>query len=295
MDEPATRPRTPLPPRYGPRQRLPAEIVERARAYPTGPQIPVPVRDAATVVLLRDGADGVEACTLRRAATMAFAANMHVFPGGTVDPADNREDIPWIGPPVEEIAHALGAGPALTRGLVCAAVRETFEESGVLLAGASPASLADTSAPSWRDDRRALEEHRLGLAELLRARSLALRADMLRPWARWVTPVVEPRRYDTRFFVARMPPGQVAEADGMEAKQLEWMRPVTALEREEEGAVGLLPPTAFTLAELAEYDSVDAVMAAAAIRDLAPVMPKILITDGEAHLLLPHDEAYEQA
>jgi hypothetical protein len=110
-----------------------------------------------------------------------------------------------------------------------------------------------------------------------------------------VTPVVEPRRYDTRFFVARMPPGQVAEADGMEAKQLEWMRPVTALEREEEGAVGLLPPTAFTLAELAEYDSVDAVMAAAAIRDLAPVMPKILITDGEAHLLLPHDEAYEQA
>jgi 8-oxo-dGTP pyrophosphatase MutT (NUDIX family) len=270
-------------------------MVEKARAFRAGPEVPAPIRDSATVVLLRDSDEGIEACTLRRVSTMAFGAGMHVFPGGTVDPADIREDIPWIGPPLTEIAHALGAGPALTRGLVCAAVRETFEESGVLLAGDGPGSLADTSAPTWLADRRALEEHRLSLADLLLGRSLALRADMLRPWARWVTPEFEPRRYDTRFFVARMPAGQQAHGASSESDQLEWMRPVTALAREEEGLIGLLPPTAFTLAELAEHGTVAGVMAAAAVRDLAPVMPKILITDGEAHLLLPHDEAYEDA
>ncbi|MCM3924736.1 NUDIX hydrolase, partial [Frankia sp. AiPs1] len=141
--------------------------------------------------------------------------------------------------------------------------------------------------------RRALERHELGLSELLRRHDLALRADLLAPWARWVTPEIEPRRYDTRFFVAALPGGQSPEQPSGEADRMEWMRPVDALERHAAGALGMLPPTAFTLAELSEHHDVASVLAAAHARDLSPIMPKILVSGGEAHLLLPHDEAYD--
>ncbi|KQC38492.1 MULTISPECIES: NUDIX hydrolase [Frankia] len=261
-----------------------------------------PVRDAATVVLLRDapGGRGIEAYLLRRVTGMAFAGGMYAFPGGRVDPTDMGPDVPWAGPPVTEVMHALDADPALARALVCAAVRETFEECGVLLAGAVPRDPADgtAAAPSLDETaraeaRRALEHHELGLSELLRRHDLALRADLLAPWARWVTPEIEPRRYDTRFFVAALPGGQSPEQPSREADRMEWMRPVDALERHAAGALGMLPPTAFTLAELSEHDDVASVLAAAHARDLSPIMPKILVSGGEAHLLLPHDEAYD--
>src|SRR4051794_20159377 len=125
-------------------RRLPPEFVARVRALQEGAAPAVP-RDASTVVLLRDGPDGpgsgVEACLLRRVTTMAFAAGMHVFPGGGVDPADAEEPGPngpadWVGPSPQSWTSVLDAEPGLARALVCAAVRETFEESGVLLAGA---------------------------------------------------------------------------------------------------------------------------------------------------------------
>lgn len=261
-----------------------------------------PVRDAATVVLLRaaPGGRGLEAYLLRRVAGMAFAGGMYGFPGGRVDPTDMGPDVPWAGPPVTEVMHALDADPALARALVCAAVRETFEECGVLLAGAvtpDPAGgtgTTETFDPTARAEaRRALERHELGLSELLRRHALALRADLLAPWARWVTPEIEPRRYDTRFFVAALPGGQTPQQPSGEADRMEWMRPADALERHAAGALGMLPPTAFTLAELCEYDDVASVLAAAHARDLSPIMPKILVSSGEAHLLLPHDEAYD--
>ncbi|CAJ65176.1 conserved hypothetical protein [Frankia alni ACN14a] len=267
------------------------------------------MRDAATVVLLRDapGGRGIEAYLLRRVTGMAFAGGMYAFPGGRVDPTDMGPDVPWAGPPVTEVMHALDADPALARALVCAAVRETFEECGVLLAGAvtpAPAggtagAVGGTAGARNLDEtgraaaRRALERHELGLSELLRRHDLALRADLLAPWARWVTPEIEPRRYDTRFFVAALPDGQSPEQPSREADRMEWMRPVDALERHAAGSLGMLPPTAFTLAELSEHDDVASVLAAAHARDLSPIMPKILVSGGEAHLLLPHDEAYD--
>jgi 8-oxo-dGTP pyrophosphatase MutT (NUDIX family) len=253
-------------------------------------QAPLP-RDASTVVLLRDApAGGTEAYLLRRKATMTFAPSMHVFPGGGVDPADAETDVGWTGPPLEEIAHALRAEPPLARALVCAAVRETFEETGVLLAGPDGDAVADVSGPEWDEERRALEAHETSLAAVLARRGLAVRADLVLPWARWITPVVEPRRYDTRFFVAALPPGQQPRGTTGEADRMVWMSPADALAAHEDGQLLMLPPTAFTLSELAAHPDVAGVLAAARDREISPVMPRIVVTGNEARLLLPHED-----
>ena len=193
------------------------------RPAPTG----VPVRDAATVVLLRDGSDGPEVYLLRRVRGMAFAAGMTVFPGGAVDPRDAETDVGWVGPPPAAWAAPFAADEALARALLCAAVRETFEESGVLLAGPSPDVVCETSGPEWEADRVGLERRDFSLAELLARRGLVLRADLLRPWAHWITPPEEGmrRRYDTRFFVAALPPGQRTGAVTRRPTWCEWVRP----------------------------------------------------------------------
>src|SRR3954452_14793348 len=140
---------------------------------------------------------------------MAFAPGMYVFPGGGVDLADSDADISWVGPPPSEWAARFGCSEDLARGLVCAAVRETFEESGVLLAGPDEHSIvSDTSAASFQQARLALEAHELTLGAYLADAGLVLRTDLLGAWAHWITPTFEPRRYDTRFFVAVLPEGQ---------------------------------------------------------------------------------------
>jgi 8-oxo-dGTP pyrophosphatase MutT (NUDIX family) len=253
---------------------------------------PPPTRDAATIVLMRDGAAGLEAYLLRRVPTMAFAAGMHVFPGGRVDPADTTAHARWFGPRPQDWSELLKADAALTHALVCAAVRETFEESGVLLAGAGTDDIADVSSAEWEADRLALINHRQSLSGLLDQRGLGLRADLLRPWAHWITPEAESRRYDTRFFVAALPAGQVTRDVGGEADATMWLTPGQALERHGRGELEMLPPTITTLTELGQYATTDEVMAAATDRDIAPVLPKILITGDELEFLLPHEEGY---
>jgi 8-oxo-dGTP pyrophosphatase MutT (NUDIX family) len=275
--------------------RLPREMADHARAISRGAVTAAAPRHAATVVLLRDAGNGMEAYLLRRQKTMAFAAGMYVFPGGSVDPRDESlPDSAWVGPHASEWAPILTADDALAKALVCAAVRETFEESGVVLAGSdADGVVADTTADDWETDRLALLDRSLSLAAMLDRRGLVLRADLLRPWAHWITPEVEPRRYDTRFFVAALPQGQRTRDVGGEADRVTWARPSDALAAFERGELGMLPPTAFTLGELAAYDSVTDVLAAGDARDVKPVLPKILVTDDdEAHLLLPHDEGY---
>jgi 8-oxo-dGTP pyrophosphatase MutT (NUDIX family) len=273
------------------RRLLPAELIERARSS-VPPATASPVRDAATVVVLRDApGNGVEAYLLRRLGSMAFAPGMYVFPGGSVDPGDADLDVPWAGPPPREWSGALSADEPLVRALVCAAVRETFEEAGVLLAGPDDASVASVDA-SWAADREALQHGSLSLPELLVRRTLRLRADLLRPWAHWVTPELEPKRYDTRFFVAALPPGQEPAHFAGESDLGEWVRPVDALQRQAEQQIAMLPPTAFTLAELAEFGSVAEVMVAAQARDVRRMLPKVIVTGNDVRLLLPGDPGY---
>ena len=279
--------------------RWPAEIVAHVRAINAGEIDPSEPRHASTVVLLRDGGaeNGVEAYLLRRQKTMAFAAGMYVFPGGAVDPRDEAlPESSWVGPSPQAWAKLLTADTPLATALVCAAVRETFEESGVLLAGTSVDDVvADITGADWEADRLALLDRSLSLAEMLDRRGLVLRADLLRPWAHWITPEVEPRRYDTRFFVAALPAGQRTRDVGGEADRVVWMRPRSALDAYEAGEIGLMPPTAFTLMEMSAFNSVSDVIAAGDARDIQPVLPKIVLTDDdEARILLPHHEGYPQ-
>jgi 8-oxo-dGTP pyrophosphatase MutT (NUDIX family) len=277
------------------KRKLPEPFITNARALASGELTPVEPRHASTVVLLRDHARGLQAYLLRRTQTMAFAAGMYVFPGGSVDPRDESlADASWVGPPPSAWAGLLSADEKLAKALVCAAVRETFEESGVLLAGPDAGAVVDdTTGEGWESDRLALIDRSLSFASMLDRRGLVLRADLLRPWAHWITPEFEPKRFDTRFFVAALPPGQRTRDVGGEADRVAWARPQDALAAAQSGEMGMLPPTAFTLSEIASYDDVSGVLAAGDARDVKPVLPKLVIgDDDEARLLLPHDEGY---
>ena len=273
---------------------LPKELVlpeALARVIRPGQPL-VAAKEAATVVLIRDGAAGPEVFLQRRVVGMAFAGGMTVFPGGGVDQRDADTSVAWTGPAPDWWAERFGCDVGLARALVCAAVRETFEESGVLLAGADPTSVvADTAA--YAGARAALEARDLSLAGFLAAHDLVLRADLLRPWANWVTPEVEARRYDTRFFLAEVPAGQRADGMTSEADHADWRRPADAIDDWRAGRRGLLPPTWVTLADLAEYDSVAAAMAAT--RRIDKVMPKVIREDGVLRLVLPGDPRYATA
>ncbi len=279
--------------------RLPGRPAGHALDVLAGRVRPVTPRDAATVMLLRparraaDGtrpADGVEVYLLRRKPSMAFAPGAFVFPGGSVDDRDADEQVAWAGPGAAEWGRIFDAPPEQARALVCAAVRETFEESGVLLAGTSADSVvADTTGADWETDRQALLSRSLSLAEMLARRGLVLRADLLRPWSRWVTPVVEKRRFDARFFAAALPRQQRTRDVGGEAAEVTWARPDDAIAMGRRKEIVLWPPTAVSLAELAACRDVTAALAP---RQVRPVLPESSIAGGAVWLTLPAELGY---
>lgn len=264
---------------------VPASLVDHARAFLAGPGDIAAPRHAATVVLLRDGSDGLEVYLLRRVGTMAFAAGMHVFPGGSVDARDGAVETAWSGPAPAEWAERLGCDEALARALVCAAVRETFEESGVLLAGPSADEVvADTTSHDWESDRRALLDRSLSAAEMLARRGLVLRSDLLRAWAHWITPEFEPRRFDTRFFVAALPAGQLARDVSSEAEVAAWVPVRRAVAEHDANRMAMLPPTVQALRDLVPFPDVASVLAAP--RDIRPVLPRLVESGGALHLVV---------
>jgi 8-oxo-dGTP pyrophosphatase MutT (NUDIX family) len=266
--------------------RLPGELGAAARDVLSGRKPPAVPRDAATVMLVRPAPAGLEVYMLRRQPSMAFAPGAYVFPGGSVDARDTDEQVSWTGPDAAEWGRIFAAPPSLARALVCAAVRETFEESGVLLAGESPESVvADTTSEDWEADRRALLDRSVSLGELLTRRGLVLRADLLRPWSRWITPVVEPRRFDTRFFAAALPPGQRTRDVGGEASEVTWVRPTDALAAGRRGEIRLFPPTMVSLSELADSMDVDTVLSGP--RRVAPIIPEVHEREGAVWLTVP--------
>jgi 8-oxo-dGTP pyrophosphatase MutT (NUDIX family) len=241
---------------------------------------PAAARAAATVVLLRDGAGGLEAYLQRRPATMGFAGGLWVYPGGRVDDADRDPALErrWAGPPPAAWAARLGLPPDQARGLVVAACRETFEEAGLLLAEPPPPA-ADLAAA-----RAALLAGRAGFAELLAGLGVRLDAGRLRYWAWWVTPEAEPRRYDTRFFLAA--PGPAAPAAHLgEAAGERWLRPGAGAA---DWSLPMLPPTRHTLRELAGLPTVAAALAAAEGRAVERILP---VLEGD-ELVMPWRERY---
>ena len=234
---------------------------------------------------------GMEVYLLRRVPSMPFAPGAYAFPGGGVDPRDAERATGWAGPGPQVWAQRLGVPVEQARALVCAAVRETFEESGVLLAGASDTEVVtDTRGADWERDRHALLERSLSLAELLERRGLLLRSDLLCPWSRWITPPGESRRFDTRFFAAALPYGQHTRDVGGESDHARWYSPATAVATWEEGSLPMLPPTVITLHQLAECGSVTEALHPG--RDLTPVEPQLRHIDGQPRIVLPDGTAY---
>jgi 8-oxo-dGTP pyrophosphatase MutT (NUDIX family) len=263
---------------------------EQVARWQRGELRPADVALAATVMLVRDsqapGASPLEVFLQRRAASMAFAPSMLVFPGGRVDTRDDRPDVSWAGRSPEQWADVLGTDTESTRLLVTAAIRELFEECGVLLAGPDENTVVtDVSAPVWHERRMSLTRHEISLADVLAHEGLVLRSDLLSYRAHWVTPVFEPRRYDTRFFAALVPQGQVPDDLTSEADHADWADPAQTLAALEEGTVMMLPPTRVCLEDLAAMDSLEELATDA--RDVVRVMPELTVLDEGLALRTP--------
>ncbi len=264
---------------------VPPSLADRLDSF--DPANVVPSKDAATIAVVRDGPNGLEAFLMRRNSKMAFAPGMYVFPGGGVQ-ADDGSEIPWVGPAPADWAERFGCSPEVAKRLVVAAIRETFEETGVLLAGPDEHTvIADTTALAA--DREALEAKEYSFADFLNRENLVLRADLLSAWAHWITPAFEPRRYDTRFFVAAIPAGQKVDSVSTEADQSMWSPLSQALIEVAAGRAAMLPPTSITCRELAELTT-GQIAEAATARRIYPIEPKLVRHNDEWWLDVNREE-----
>ncbi|MFF1452944.1 NUDIX hydrolase [Streptomyces sp. NPDC058274] len=273
-------------------QWYPPEWPERIRALAEGRLTPVAPRRAATVMLLKDTDTTPVVHMLRRRASMAFAGGAYAYPGGGVDGRDDDRQIRWAGPTRAWWAERLGVDETTAQAIVCAAVRETYEEAGVLLAGPTPDTVVgDTTGEEWEADRAALVARDFSFAEFLDRRGLVLRSDLLGVWTRWITPEFEPRRYDTWFFVAALPEGQRTRNASTEADRTVWIHPGDAADGYDKGELLMMPPTIATLRQLLPYATAAEALAAAPARDLTPVLAKARLENGKVVLSWPgHDE-----
>lgn len=240
---------------------------------------------SASVVLLRDADDDLEVFLLRRHGQSDVLGGVYVFPGGKVDPED-REWAARLDRQPQELHAQLGEpelAPAEAAGLFVTAIRELFEETGVLLADATPAQAREAWAQLRTGPR---------FDELLAPTGITLHAGALQPWSRWITPTLSSvgrKRFDTRFFVAAVPPGQEARHDEHEATESVWLAPRAALREYWEGRIEMAPPQIMSLNHLARHRSVASVLAAAAARQPPCIRPEPRDVDGVRVLCYPGD------
>ncbi|PRD64813.1 NUDIX hydrolase [Malikia granosa] len=246
-----------------------------------------PARDAASLVLLRDGSAGLEVLLLRRHADTRVLGGVYVFPGGKLDPADCSPDaLAALDLEAEALLARLdepGLSPEQAAGLHIAALRESFEEAGLLLAEG-----ADAQARQALADRQAAGE---ALADAMAALGLRWQASAILPWSRWVTPdhPASGARFDTRFFLARLPQGQQARHDGFETTEAVWLAPRQALELHAERQLELVPPQLLSLVQLCRHADVASAWNEALATRPPRIQPEGCEIDGERLLCLPGD------
>lgn len=248
---------------------------------------PGTLKDASTVLFIRDGARDLEVYLIRRVKQMAFAGGMTAYPGGGVDPRDIDAEFGWIGPDPGYWADAFSCDERLARALVAAAVRETFEEAGILLATEGDQPVHNTDTPEWEAERLALLNREHSLSEMLNKQGLSLRTDLIRPWAHWITPKQEPKRYDTRFFLMKLPDGVHPREISTEHDHAEWVSVDRAIEESNSGVRPMLPPTTATLTSLAAFSTADEAMAGAPPQKIVPIEPTLIEQDGQSFVQLP--------
>ena len=230
-------------------------------------------KPAATIVLLRDGAAGLEVLLLKRHRSSGFVPGAYVFPGGRTDAADADPAL------LQHALHFREAG--VPPHFWFAAVREAFEESGVLLArDARDRWLPDTqSSETMQQLRLRLLDDGATLLDVVRACACRIDFSDVVYFAHWITPLAEPRRYDTRFFAAGLPPGRVVQADAREMTDALWLTPAHALARFSEGTLPMVFPTVKTLEQLSPFTTTTDALHALATRDVEPVMPRLVRTE----------------
>ena len=255
--------------------------------------IPAPTRPAATVVLLREEDAGLEALLLRRHRRSGFAADAWVFPGGVVDKADRDPEVAdrLDGPTVAEWAARLGCeDPAEAQGYVVAAIREAFEETGILLAHPDPTGPTQLhDGESLAVARRALLNDVVSLRDVAVGNGLRLAGGALVYVAHWITPEPEPRRYDTRFFAALAPEGALCEVHDEEMTDYAWLRPADAVERFRTGQMKLLPPTVRTLEQLAPFGTFAELREALVGAPVPTILPRMRRDPGGVAIVVPDE------
>ncbi len=259
-------------------------------------------RDAATVILLRDRADGpYEVFLMRRHRNQAFMGGAHVFPGGRLDAADADPELAaCIGglcaADAKRLLQETDLPEATALGLFVAAIRETFEEAGVLIARNARGSAVDLSAPEtaarFAAYRLELHENRMTMTELARREGLLYAPDLLVPYSHWITPKIETRRFDTRFFLAMLPEDQIPVHDRMELTESRWLTPAFALVEHAAGRIVLMPPTLKTIEELLAFSNTGQLFAAARSQRIPTILPDAFWTAESFGIRLPHDSEY---
>ncbi|MDQ1375385.1 MAG: hypothetical protein QOJ09_2723 [Actinomycetota bacterium] len=259
------------------------------------------LRDAATVMLVRDGADGLEVFMLRRNLNSDFVGGAYVFPGGAVDEVDRHADLERVsrGRSDDQASAMLG----IDRGGLAfwvAAIRESFEEAGVLLAldeAGTVVSFADPDvAERFNIHRKAVDSGERRLIEVCEAENLVLAVDQMHYFSHWITPEGAPRRYDTRFFVCAAPPEQTPLHDDRETIANVWIRPDDALARHRAGDFDLIFPTIKSLETISRFARArDLLDAAAAIEEVPTILPRISNDGHGVRILLPGDAGYDDA
>lgn len=276
-----------------PFDRLPARFAESIEDPPAEPAVP---RPAATIVLLRDGANGMEVLLMRRNRNAGFVPGAYVFPGGGVDSTDAAPDVvralDGLTPEsaAERLALPEAEPPAVAYYL--AALREAFEETGILVGVDAEGRTPPTAAEDDGVDavREALMQDEISFAEALARLGCRIAGDAVEYIAHWITPRPEPRRYDTRFFAARVPPGARAIVDPREMTDALWLGPAEALDRCDRGALPMVFPTIKTIEDLAAYGSVDAALRGFGALPVRTILPTLVITPTGVGLQLDEDE-----
>ena len=264
------------------------------------PARPVTPSPAATLVLLRDGADGaVEALLLQRHGKSKFAAGDHVFAGGKVEAEDIPDDVErhCRALTAEEAASCLGDGLAGREALAywVGAIREAFEEAGILLAYTAHGELVrftTDNSERFRAYRTACQQSNQAFFPMLRSEHLTLATDRLVYFAHWITPEENPIRFDTRFFVAVAPPDQDAQVDGHEIVASRWLSPVGAIEAMRRQEISLRAPTMKNLDIIGAAKAgatASEVVASLRGRSVPTIRPRILAVEGRRVAVLPGD------
>jgi 8-oxo-dGTP pyrophosphatase MutT (NUDIX family) len=273
--------------------------IDRTRETPAGTP---PPQDAATVIITRNSREGqYEILLMRRHSNQSFMGGAYVFPGGRLDDAD-------CDPGLHTYIQGLNAGNAgrllqepdlpedRALGLFVAAVRETFEEAGVLLSCGSAGEIIDFTdaerADRLRDCRKALNQRQTTLLEIARRENIRFAMDRLVPFSHWITPEIVPKRFNTRFFLAWLPDGQVPIHDSMEMVESRWIAPEAALKLHQAGEILLMPPTLKNMEDLNAFRTADELFAATKRREICTILPQPLEENGGFGIKLPHDSEY---